>query len=231
MKKKYKIAHYISSCGIASRRKAEQIVLEGRIKLNNQIINNLACIVDKTDNITLDDKPIKIIEKPRLYGYYKPIKTLVTHQTNMLENDNKINIFELIAHKHKQLNNLLSVGRLDYMTEGLILLTDSNLLCSELMHSKTCKRGYKILLDKIPSEEMINWITKDFNIDSVRYKAWKIKNIHNQWITVELTEGKNREIRKTFEYLGINIKRLIRLYYGKYHLKGSPGDLWELNYS
>lgn len=212
-----KIAHYLASANICSRRRGEEIVRDGLIKVNGQIMNNVAYRVQDDDVVEYQKHIIRPLEEPKLYGYYKSIKTIVTHAK-----DQGVSVFELVK---EQIGSVLAVGRLDMYSEGLLLLTNSNKLCTQLMHSNL-PRVYKVLLDR--KWQGTEYVSRDFVINKIHYKPWKVLSYHNNWLTIELKEGKNREIRKVCAFFGINIKRLIRISFGPYKLLGRPEDIWRI---
>lgn len=212
-----KLAHYISSANVCSRRQAEKCIEDGRVSVNGEIVSNVATRVNPTDTILLDNRKISLLSEEKIWLYYKPIRTLTSHA----QEDGKIIIFDLVWDR---IGYVISVGRLDYMSEGLILLTNSNSIADQMMKG-SYKRVYKILVDYIPNN--IYELENDFTLDGVRYKAWKINNIHENWITVELYEGKNREIRKVLSAMDSYVIRLIRVQYGPYKLLGEPNNLFE----
>lgn len=216
--KSLKIGHHLASAGICSRRNGEALVKEGRVSVNGGICLNPAQRVQPSDTVLFDGKPLPALATC-LYSYYKPVKTLVTHAKTT-----RTNIFELLP---PAIGRVISVGRLDYYSEGLILLTNSNELCSKLMHSQL-PRKYKLLLDNPWQTKFSEHVSKPFTINQIRYQPWKVKHLQNNWIIVTLTEGKNREIRNVCTFFNLNIKRLIRVQFGPYKLFGQAGDLQQL---
>lgn len=213
-----KIAHYLASTGLCSRREGERIVQTGSITINDIVVDNVAQRVEDNDVVKHEGKVLSLITEPKIYGYYKPVLTLVTHAYD----PEKVNVFELLE---PRIGKMLSVGRLDYMSEGLLLLTDSNKLCSELMHGGMIRK-YTVLLSEIPVN--LHVVTKHFVMEGIRYLPWTIDEVNGDWVTITLTEGKNREIRRVFAFLGSTVHRLIRIQYGPYHLQGSPDQVWKI---
>lgn len=212
-----KLAHYISSANVCSRRQAEKYIEEGRVSVNGIIVTNVATRVNQTDSIILNNKAISLLSEEKIWLYYKPVRSITSH----VQEDGKTTIFDLVWDR---IGYVISVGRLDYMSEGLILLTNSNAIADQMMKG-SYKRVYKVLVDYVPTD--IYQLEQDFTLDGIRYKAWKIKNIHENWITLELYEGKNREIRKVLSALDTYVIRLIRVQYGPYKLLGEPNNLFE----
>lgn len=218
-----KIAHYIASCGICSRRDAEKIIEEGRVKLNGTTHTNVATRVQDSDRVELDGKLLALSTKQsRLWMYYKPIKVLTTHKADF----DADTVFNLVQ---SRLGYVISVGRLDYMSEGLLLLTNSNDIAHNLM-TGDYPRIYRVCLNKIVQRTDLAFLESPFILDDISYKPWKIRNIVNNWIEIELYEGKNREIRKVIEALDFTVLKLVRISYGPYSLPSNhkPNEITEL---
>lgn len=219
--KSFKIAHYLASSGLCSRREGERLIQSKKIGINGTIIDHPAHRVTILDHITHDGVKVELINNAKLYGYYKPAKVMVTRAL-----DEGVTVFDLLE---PILGRLLSVGRLDYYSEGLLLLTNSNNLCSSLMHSDL-PRVYEVFVQDRWRDIMSDFVQKPFTIDGVEYKPWqllKCSHVGNgSWIRIKLMEGKNREIRRVCSFFNLYIKRLIRTEYGPYKLKGDAGRWW-----
>ena len=216
-----KLAHHISSNNFCSRRNAEELIKSGKVFVNGEQIINVAIRVEENDKIEIDGVLLKKLEQPKVWLYYKPVHVVTTHS----QEDGKRTVFDMVR---ERLGYVLSVGRLDYMSEGLLLLTNSNEIAHDLMNNNY-KRVYKVLVDYVP--ENIKYLEEDFSLNGIHYKAWKIVNVHNNWITLELYEGKNREIRRVLDGFGTTVYRLIRVQYGPYKVEGGPNDLFEADIS
>ncbi len=215
-----KIGHWISSCNQCSRRQAEQYVRDGVVKLNGVVHTNVATRVQESDVIELNGKQLSQASvMPRIWGYYKPAGVLTTHNPDF----NTKTVFNLVRDR---IGYVISVGRLDYMSEGLLLLTNSNKIAHELMNGEE-KRKYMVYTKQ--SVRDIDWrlFTDVFMLDDIEYKPWKVQVLFDNCLEIELIEGKNREIRRVLGALEINIERLIRLSYGKYHLNCAENELIE----
>lgn len=219
-----RIAKAISDAGICSRRKAELLVTEGAVKLNDIVVTSLSTKVDGNSIIKINDEIINPYQKPRLWLYYKPIGLITTHQ----DPDGRKTVFENLT----KLPRVISVGRLDLNSEGLLLLTNKGELARKLeLPSTALERVYKVrahgnlrplLQNFAEGENNLNQINKSIIIDGIIYKPKSIRliqlNKSNAWFEVILTEGKNREIRRIFEYFNLKINRLIRIKYGPFFL-------------
>ena len=211
-----RIAKYIANAGICSRRDAEKLVLEKKVKINGSLCIKVGTIVKESDQIKVYEKIIKNNKILRLWKLYKPIKYICT--TN--DPQNRKTVFNLIP---KNYPRLISVGRLDYMSEGLLLFTNNGDLARKLeLPSSNYKRIYKLCINgKIKIDEL-NKINKGITINKILYKKINISKLNfknNQtWLLVKLWEGKNREIRNICNHFKWNIIKLIRIQYGNYKL-------------
>ena len=207
-----RLAKVLAHAGIASRRKAETLILQGRIYVNDQVIQDVAFHVDKDkDQITLDGIPIKKDIVPKLWLYHKPKGLMTTHHDPF----NRPTVFEEVQ-KHIP-ERLISVGRLDFNTEGLLLMTNYGPLARQLEKSQL-KRVYKVKFFGPYHEKAFAQIKKNFTIEGVHYQAFEIEKTADKWLHITICEGKNREIRKALAYVGVQVSRLIRIAYGPYHL-------------
>ena len=225
-----RIAKFIAAAGICSRRQAEKMVLQGRIRIDGQTINTPVITVTPENVVEIDGKIISLIEQTRLWLYYKPVGLITTHH----DPQNRPTVFEALK---PYLPRVISVGRLDLNSEGLLLLTNSGALAQELESPKNnFARVYKVRAHgKVSS--LITYIihnkSRPLTIDNITYTPKSIRliseGITNSWFEVILTEGKNREIRKIFAYFSLKVSRLIRVKYGKYNLGNlKPGEFKEV---
>ncbi len=220
-----RIAKFIASCGLCSRREAERWILSGRVNVDGQIIESPALNVDENNIIKVDGKQIDTIPEAKLWAYYKPVGLITTHD----DPQERQTIFQSLKGK---LPRVISVGRLDIGSEGLLLLTNNGEL-SRYFESPANKieRTYKVRVFGRGRELDIE--NKKITIDGIHYRPKLVKLIQktgaNSWYEVVLTEGKNREIRKIFEHFGFEVSRLIRTKFGKYSLgKMNPGEFIEV---
>tara|TARA_Y100001970_G_scaffold261371_1_gene344427 strand:+ start:227 stop:919 length:693 start_codon:yes stop_codon:yes gene_type:complete len=211
-----RISKYLSSAGFCSRRDAEKLIFEKKIKINNQICSHPSQKVNNLDIIKVNNKIIKKTNRIELWKLYKPIKYICSTKDNL----NRKKIFDLLP---KNLGKLISVGRLDYMSEGLILLTNSGDFSRYLEHpSSNIERTYRVCIHSNIKNNELQKINKGIRIKGVEYNKVhvvfekKLKN-HN-WLIFKLKEGKNREIRNICNYFSWNIIKLIRIGYGSFKL-------------
>ena len=224
-----RIAKKIARSGLCSRRKAENLILDGKVMLNNKVVRQCNINVNDKDLILINGKPLPKKSLTRLWLFYKERGYLVT------ENDpqGRPTIFDKI--KSKTNIRLISVGRLDINSEGLLLLTNDGEFARKLeLPSSGMSRIYRVRVYGIVKEQDLSLLKNGITIDKIRYgsistKLEKQKN-SNAWITMELKEGKNREIRKIMSFFGYRVNKLIRISYGPFTLKSmKPGDLVEIN--
>lgn len=213
---KERIAKMMASCGICSRRTAEKYIAQGRVKVNGQVLETPAFLVDDKDKITLDDKPLKKIEQPQLWLYHKPIGQLTTHD----DPAGRPTVFQALP---KALGHVISVGRLDFNSEGLLLLTNCGTWAHYLESPQTkIPRTYKVrVFGDIPAD-MAERLAKGMTVQGVHYGKCQMtidkQTGKNAWLRLTLCEGKNREIRRLMTALGLKVNRLIRQSYGPFIL-------------
>jgi 23S rRNA pseudouridine2605 synthase len=225
-----RIAKFISTSGYCSRRDAEKLISEQKVTVNNIVITTPAMNVSEEDIVAIDGKVIKCEdEKERLWAYYKPAGIITTHR----DPQGRPTVFE----QFQDLPRVVSIGRLDLNSEGLLLLTNSGRLARELELPKNkTERIYKVRAysqHNINPYDLEKITDTQITIDGIIYNPKSITLINtgskNQWYMVVLTEGKNREIRKIFAHFGYTVNRLIRVQYGKYMLgKMKPGEYKEI---
>ena len=228
MKKTFKVSKLIAEAGICSRRKAEILIKEGRVKLNNKILKSVPERATTKDIISVDNKEINIKKKIRLWKYYKSTGLLTTNYDPL----GRKTIFEVIP---KTLPRIVTVGRLDLNSEGLLLLTNSGSFSRHLeLPKNSFIREYKVKVrGKIDIEKLKN-LKKGIIIKGIKYGAIEAnilkKSETNAWIKMRLIEGKNREIRKIMNFFGWTVNKLKRISYGPIKLKNlKKNEIKEIN--
>ena len=216
MHKKMRIAKFIANAGFSSRREAEKLIEEKIVKINGELCLHPSEIVGKNDKITIGKKIIQMSENIRLWKMYKPIKYICTTK----DERQRKKIFDLIP---QDFPRMISIGRLDFMSEGLILFTNSGDYSRSLeLPSTGYERIYRVCIKGKIENKNIEKINRGIKIDKINYNRIKIKieksNQIYTWIIVRLKEGKNREIRNICKYFAWNIVKLIRIQYGPYKL-------------
>ncbi len=219
-----RIAKFISASGLCSRREAERWINEGRVEVDGKILGSPACNISKDNIVKVDRQIVKLLPETKLWIYYKPLGLITTHH----DPQGRPTIFQQL----KGLPRVVSVGRLDINSEGILLLTNNGELSRYLERPENkIERKYKVrVYGRGRSLDIEN---KKIIIDGVVYcpKSIKLtkKTGANSWYEVVLTEGKNREIRKIFEHFGFEVSRLIRTNYGIYNLGDmQPGEFKEV---
>lgn len=222
-----RLAKFIARSGVCSRRNAEELIKQKRITVNGEIIDSPAFNVEGNEKILLDGEALPQVEATRLWVYYKPVGLVTTHK----DEKNRPTVFE---HLPEDLPRVISVGRLDLNSEGLLLLTNNGELSRKLeLPSNGWARRYKVRVHGSVDEKKLADLKNGIVVDGVRYGAIKVEIVTvkgtNAWLMVTLTEGKNREIRKVMKSIGLEVNRLIRLSYGPFQLGGlQPGEAKEI---
>ena len=211
-----RIAKFISNSGYCSRREAEKLITKKKVYINNKLCDHPSIKVNNRDKIKINNKIIRISKKIRLWKLHKPVKYLCSTKDNL----NRKKIFDLIP---KNLEKLISVGRLDYMSEGLILLTNNGDYSRYLeLPSSKIERTYRVCIYGYIKSSDIKKINRGITIKKIKYSLIKVifeKKVNDySWLIFKLKEGKNREIRKICKFFSWNIVKLIRIEFGPYKL-------------
>ena len=211
-----RIAKFLARAGVASRRDAEKMLAEGRVKLNNAVVTHPATFVAKGDLIVVDGKLVEEADRTRLWRYHKPDGLVTTHH----DPEGRPTVFDKLR---TQLPRVISVGRLDLTSEGLLLLTNDGALARHLeLPSTGWIRRYRVRVFGRPDPRDLAELAKGVTIEGVKYApieaALDSRKGDNAWVTVALTEGRNREVRKVMRHLDLHVSRLIRLSYGPFQL-------------
>ncbi len=222
-----RIAKVLSRAGIASRREAERLIELGEVSVNGKVITSPALNVTAADKITVRGEPVGAPEPARLWLYYKP-EGLVTSASDEKGRDT---VFD---HLPEDMPRVMSVGRLDLNSEGLLLLTNDGELKRRLeLPSTGWLRKYRVRVKGNPTEPEIEPLRKGITIDGERFQGMEVKIDRHQganaWLTVGLREGRNREIRRAMDHIGLTVNRLIRVSYGPFRLNElQPGEVEEV---
>jgi 23S rRNA pseudouridine2605 synthase len=222
-----RIAKVLSRAGIASRREAERMIELGQVAVNGKIIDSPALNVTASDRITVDGQPIGQPEPARLWLYYKP-DGLVTSNNDEKGRDT---IFD---HLPEDLPRVMSVGRLDLNSEGLLLLTNDGGLKRKLeLPSTGWLRKYRVRVNGNPTDVDLEPLRRGITVEGEKFQPMivvldRIQGA-NAWLTVGLREGKNREIRRAMTAINMTVNRLIRVSYGPFRLgELTPGEVTEV---
>lgn len=222
-----RIAKLLARAGIASRRDIERMIGEGRIALNGETVTTPATLLKSLHGVTVDGNPVKEPSPARLFLFYKPTGFL----TAARDPAGRPTIYDRLP---ADLPRVMPVGRLDFTTEGLLLLTTDGGLKRELeLPSNGVERTYRARAFGTVSQEQLEELIDGVEIDGMRYGRidanLERRTGHNQWIEMTITEGKNREVRRVLEHLGLEVNRLIRTRYGTFTLgDAKPGEVMEV---
>lgn len=222
---KERIAKFLSRAGVASRRESERLIEAGRVALNGVVVTHPATLVDNDDALAVDGKAIAGLEQSKIWRYHKPAGRVTTAR----DPQGRPTVFATLP---KSLPRLISVGRLDINTEGLLLLTNDGELARYLEHPEQGMiRTYRIRAHGEADETAIDKLAKGVTVDGIRYRPVQIsldsRQGSNCWLTMKLREGKNREIKKLLEHVGLQVTRLIRTAYGPFELGRVPRGVVE----
>lgn len=222
-----RIAKVLARAGVASRRDCEVIIDEGRVTVNGRKVVSPALNVLPSDRITVDGQQIGEAEPPRLWLYHKPIGLVTTEKDEL----GRKTVFENLP---AGLPRVLSVGRLDLNSEGLLLLTNDGALKRKLELPDTgWLRKYRVRVKGSPSEALLDQLRKGITIDGEDFQPMEAvfdrQQGANAWLTVGIREGRNREVRRAMEHIGVIVNRLMRISYGPFRLGTlKPGQAEEV---
>jgi len=221
-----KLAKFISHSGYCSRRHAEKLIVNKKVKINEIICDQISTVIKSNDKVTIENKLIKLQNKIKLWKLYKPIKTICTNR----DPQKRKTIFDILP---ENFSRVVSIGRLDYMSEGLILLTNNGDYSRKMEHPKSkITRIYNVCIKEKINNTIIAKINSGINYRGIKYETnVKIKKVNknNTWLSFNLKEGKNREIRNICKLLKLTILKLIRVQYGKVKLNTmKPGEIKQI---
>jgi len=211
-----RIAKVIARAGICSRRDAEKLILEGRVKLDGVLITSPAVNVTENNVVQVDEKPLAPPEAARMWRYHKPSGLVTTHK----DEKGRPTVF---ANLPRHLGRVVSVGRLDFNSEGLLLLTNDGDIARRMeIPASGWTRTYRARLFGKVTQTDLDRLATGITIDGVKYgpivaDLERSKGMYS-WATVKLKEGKNREVKRVMERLGLKVARLIRTAYGPFQL-------------
>ena len=219
-----RIAKLLARAGIASRREVERLIEAGRVKIGDAVVNTPATVLETLAGVTVDGKPVKAAEATRLFAFHKP-SGLITAERDPA---GRPTIYTALTNAlPKGTPRLMPVGRLDLNTEGLLLLTNDGGLKRTLELPATgVPRTYRARAFGPVTQAQLEELIEGVTIDGMRYGKidanLERSSGRNQWIEMRLTEGKNREVRRVLEHLGLKVSRLIRIGYGPFALDQLP---------
>ncbi len=211
-----RIAKVLARAGVCSRRDAEKLISEGRVIVDGKKLDTPAFKVKAGARISVDGKPVKAAERTRLWRYHKPKGLMTTHR----DEKDRETVFEKLP---ASMPRVISVGRLDYNSEGLLLLTNDGELARRLeLPANGWLRRYRVRVFGKLMQNDLDRLQKGVVIEGVNYgpveATMERQQGGNAWATIALKEGKNREVRKLMEHVGVKVNRLIRVSFGPFHL-------------
>ena len=215
-----RIAKFLARAGIASRRDAERLIAEGKVRCNNAPVTHPATFVGPADLVVVNGVPVGAPERTRLWRYHKPEGLVTTHR----DPEGRPTVFQKLP---AVLGRVISVGRLDLSSEGLLLLTNDGALARRLELPATgWLRRYRVRVHSRPDPAALAALAGGITVEGVRYGPIEagldaVKG-ENAWLTVSLREGRNREVRRVMTALHLPVSRLIRVAYGPFQLGHLP---------
>ncbi len=222
-----RIAKVMARAGLCSRREAERWIESGRVSVNSKKLDTPACVVGAADVILVDGKPLPDRQPVRVWRYNKPTGLVTSHK----DPEGRPTVFDALP---PYLPRVISVGRLDLNSEGLLLLTNDGEVARKLeMPATGWTRKYRVRVHGYVDAEKLSSLAKGLTVDGVKYgpveASFESRTKSNAWVSVGIKEGKNREVRKVMEHIGLTVNRLIRTAYGPFHLGHLPkGEVEEV---
>lgn len=220
-----RLSLYLAQAGVCSRRAAEKLIAEGHVTVNGVVITQMGTQVNDSAEVRVNGKHVARQQMPQLWLVNKPAGVITTHS----DPEGRLTIWQYLAErKFPTSQHWITVGRLDLMSEGLILITNDGAWSQRVARSNW-PRTYRVRI----RGPRVNWshIGQGITINGIKYQSVDVEEENewhhgNRWVHVTLTEGKNREIRKIMEHFGQQISRLIRVSFGPYHLEQLKDKSW-----
>ena len=211
-----RIAKRLARAGVCSRREAERLIAEGRVKVDGDTLQTPAVLVTEASRIVVDGRAIGVPAPTALWRYHKPSGVLATHR----DPQSRPTVFDRLPKEH---GRLIAVGRLDFNSEGLLLLTNDGELARRLeLPSTGWTRRYRARVYGRPDAQRLAGLSKGVTVEGVRYGPIEARlesqKGANAWLVLALKEGKNREVRRVLQHLGLEVNRLIRVAFGPFQL-------------
>jgi len=219
-----RIAKLLARAGVASRREVERMIAEGRVALDGKVLDTPAVKLPNLKGVTVDGKPVAQTEPARLFAFHKPAGLITAER----DPRGRPTIYTALRNAlPRGAPRLMPVGRLDFNTEGLLLLTnDGELKRAMELPASGVPRTYRARAFGEVTQTMLDDLVEGVTIDGVRYGKIEAdlerSSGRNRWIVMTLTEGKNREVRRVLEHLGLQVSRLLRVGYGPFNLGELP---------
>lgn len=224
-----RIAKRLARAGVASRREAERMIEAGRVGVNARVLDSPAVNVTSGNAIRVDGRPLPEAEPPRLWRYHKPAGLVTTAR----DEKGRPTVFDRLP---PELPRVMTVGRLDLNSEGLLLLTNDGDIKRRLeLPSTGWLRKYRVRVHGTPTEESLGPLRRGLSLEGERFQPMTVtldrQQGANAWLTVGIREGRNREVRRALEAIGLGVSRLIRISYGPFQLGDlAPGAVEEVRH-
>ena len=211
-----RIAKWLARAGVASRRDAERLLADGVVRLNGQPVTHPATFVQTGDIVQVRDRTVDEPARSRLWRYHKPDGLVTTHR----DPQGRPTVFERLP---PGMPRVVSIGRLDLNSEGLLLLTNDGALARRLeLPANGWLRRYRVRVNGVVDERALAALAQGATVEGVRYGPIEAgldsRRGDNAWLTMSLREGRNREVRRVLAHLGLQVSRLIRVAYGPFQL-------------
>lgn len=219
-----RIAKLLARAGVASRREVERMIADGRVAIDGLVLETPATIIPDLKGVTVDGKPVAKPEPTRLFAFHKPTGLITAER----DPKGRPTIYTALRNAlPKNTPRVMPIGRLDLNTEGLLLLTNDGELKRQMeLPASGIPRTYRARTFGDVTQEQLEELIDGITIDGVHYGSidanMERRTGRNQWIEVTITEGKNREVRKVLEHLGLQVSRLIRVAYGPFEMEDLP---------
>ncbi|MBM3644888.1 MAG: rRNA pseudouridine synthase [Alphaproteobacteria bacterium] len=215
-----RIAKRLARAGLCSRRDAERWIADGRVKVDGRVLDTPACVVTGASRIEVDGKPLPQTERARLWRYHKRVGEMVTAR----DPQGRPTVFQSLP---ANMPRTVSVGRLDFFSEGLLLLTNDGALARQLeLPANGYRRRYRARVHGAVDPARLAGLARGIEVEGVRYgpirAALDRQQRTNAWLSLELAEGKNREVRRVLAHLDLPVMRLIRTGFGPFELDELP---------
>jgi 23S rRNA pseudouridine2605 synthase len=223
-----RIAKFLAAAGICSRRQGEELIAAGRIKINDQVVTTPATFVAEGDVVSFDNRTVHLTGVRKVWAFYKPAECI----TSRVDPEGRKTIYDILP---PSFENIRYVGRLDYLSEGLLLLTNDGALVRHLeLPAHRIPRVYRVRVYGTVKQDLVSLLAKGITVEGINYQGilaeLETSEGRNTWIKMTLVEGKNREIRNIMTHLGYKVNRLMRIGYGPFSLDGmKPGQVTELS--
>ncbi len=222
-----RVAKVIARAGICSRREAEVLIEQGRVSVNGEVLDKPGVKVTVDDIVRVDGEKLPALDPPRLWRYNKPPGLVTSHK----DERGRETVFDTLP---SFMPRVISIGRLDLNSEGLLLLTNDGTLARSMEHpSRGWTRKYRVRVHGDIKDRMFDPLAEGVTVEGVHYGPVQVKLDRkpgvNSWLTVTLKEGKNREVRRVMEHVGLKVNRLMRTAYGPFQLGSlKSGEIVEM---